>query len=312
METKKLYIASILTFVSGQMAQATQWEEMDTIGDHRKSPYTYVDNNRGASDITDQLFVGTSTNANDPAGTVNDVYSIDTSNDTPTSILSANGVWGATADPKNSRILFTQSSGLTPPPGLLGGGDHLYELPYAGGAPVLLGRITFAGEALRIDGLAMRNDILYGYNAGGGATNGLFTIDLNTFAATQISTTPDSISGLDADPETCIIYGVNDTTGQVVTLDTSGNITNLAAYPGGVTDIDGIAVGGGFAYLVTDEAGDLNVLNLSTLQYGTPLTSPFTAADTFSAGALAFPDPALNMDHIFKNGFEFDFCADIQ
>jgi hypothetical protein len=54
-----------------------------------------------------------------------------------------------------------------------------------------------------------------------------------------------------------------------------------------MTDIDGIAVGGGIAYLVTDEAGTIPVYDLVAGSYGTPLTSPFTTADVFSAAAIA-------------------------
>ena len=261
---------------------------------------------RGFIDISDTLFVGTSTNASGSTSTLNDAFSVDVDMNTAQSILSGNGVWGATADPDNERILFTQSSAT-------GFGDNLFALPYTdGGTPVLLGNITLGGVAQRIDGLAMRNGVLYGFEAGNGATNGFYQIDLQTFEATLIAASTESISGIDADPETCIIYGVNDTAGQVVTLDTNGNITNLVAYPVGITDIDGIAVGGGYAYLVTDEAGDIAVLDLSTLTYDTSLTSPFTAADTFSAGALAVPSAANNLDLIYKNGFEFNSCADIQ
>ena len=264
----------------------------------------------GAPDVTGTLVVGTSENNNTPSGTLNDVFSVDVGLDTSNSILSATGVWGATADPANERILFTQSSGQTPP-GF--GGDNLFELPYAGGGPVLVGRIlNDLGEGQRIDGLALRNDVLYGYNAGGAADNGFYVIDLDTLVATQLSTTTDSISGLDADPDTCIIYGTNDTTGQVVTLDTQGNISDLVAYPVGIADIDGIAVGNGFAYLVTDENQPISVLNLSTLTYETDLSSPFTSADTFSAGALALPASVPDPDVIFNDGFEFDLCADIQ
>ncbi len=274
---------------------------------HQNNVNTYF----GAPDISEALFVGTSTNNNTPAGTLNDVFAVDLSN-TAQSILSANGVWGATADPENERILFTQSSGSEPPVGTVGGGDNLLAQPYTGGSPSLLGRITLAGAGLRIDGLALRNGRLYGFNAGNAVDNGFYQIDLNTFEATLIAANADSISGLDADPKTCIIYGTNDTTGQVVRIAPNGSTFDLAAYPVGINDIDGIAVGNGYAYLVTDENQDIAVLNLSTLLYETPLSSPFTAADTFSAGALAVlpPSQAEILDRIFDNGFDFDYCAD--
>jgi hypothetical protein len=265
----------------------------------------------GAADFSEALFVGSSSNNNIAAGTLNDVFAVDTNN-TFQSILSGQGVWGATADTENQRVLFTQSSEIEPPEGAIGGGDNLYELPYAGGTPVLLGRITLAGEGLRLDGLAMRKGILYGFNAGNGAVNGFYRINLTTFEASLIANLADSIGGLDADPETCIIYGTNDTTGQVITMDTSGNVTDLAPYPVGIVDIDGLAVGEGYAYLVTDEDQDISVLNLDTLQYETPLNSPFAASDTFSAGALAIQVPVSQSDALFKSGFEVDYCIDSQ
>jgi hypothetical protein len=129
--------------------------------------------------------------------------------------------------------------------------------------------------------------MLYATNAGGGAAAGFYSIDWGTLVATQISNWPDSVSGIDADPDTGIIYGVNDTIGAIVTVDTGGTNTFLDFYPAGLGDIDGIAVGGGIAYLVTDEAGTIPVYDLAAGSYGTPLTSPFTAADTFSAAAIA-------------------------
>jgi hypothetical protein len=246
------------------------------------------------------LFVGTASNSNTPTGTLNDIFTVDPSSDTAASLLSGYQVWGATADVANERVLFTRASGLTPPAGQIGGGDELFAVPYAGGTPVSLGRITLGGEGFRIDGLAISGGILYGVNAGGGVENGLYTIDWATLVATLVSLHTDSISGIDADPDTGVIYGVDDTTGQIVTITTNGTIANVAAYPAGISDIDGIAVGGGHAYLVTDESGTFPVFNLVGSSYGTPLTSPFTSADTFSGGAFAVGGSSF----IFSDGFE--------
>ena len=214
-------------------------------------------------------------------------FSVDPGTDSSNSILSATQVWGATADPANSRVLFTVASGLTPPTGTIGGGDHLFEVPYAGGVPTLVGRITTAAGGFRVDGLAVSCGNLYGYNAGAGVDNGFYSIDLTTLVASPIALLPDSISGIDADPDTGAIYGTNDTTAQLVRISSAGQVTNVAPYPVGLVDIDGLAVGGGFAYLVTDEAGAIAVYDLGAGAYVTPLTSPFTAADVFSGGAYA-------------------------
>jgi hypothetical protein len=165
----------------------------------------------------------------------------------------------------------------------------LYAVPYAGGSPTALGTIidTSDSQPQRIDGLAMSGGILYGSYAASTAEDGLWQIDVNTLQATLIAPFSDSISGIDADPATGVIYGVNDTTGQLVTIATDGTITNVAPYPDGFDDIDGLAVGNGFAYLVIDEAGSFPVYDLVNEVYVTALTSPFTAADTFAGAAIA-------------------------
>jgi hypothetical protein len=234
------------------------------------------------------LIIGTASNVNDPSGTANMVYTVNPADDTSAAVLAAVQWWGATADVANSRVLFTRASGLTPPSGMIGGGDDLYEIPFAGGDPVLLGRITdAAGDGFRVDGLAVSGGVLYGANAGGGTQNGLYTIDWGTLQVTVAGTYSNSISGIDADPDTGTIYGVNDSTGQLVTLSSTGTITPVTGYPAGLSDIDGIACGGGNCYLVEDEPGNIEVYSIAGGSYGAPLTNPFTSADTFSAAAIA-------------------------
>ncbi len=114
-------------------------------------------------------------------------------------------VWGATADFANERILFTCASGLTPPVGEIGGGDELFAVPFSGGAPTSLGRITSPNGGFRVDGLAISGGVLYGANAGAGVDNGFYSIDTTTLVVTQIARYADSISGIDADPDTGII-----------------------------------------------------------------------------------------------------------
>jgi len=299
MKNFKLYSNSLLLgcFFLSNCVYAHEQDESLQNANWYNSPPVQEAITRGVSPINDQLFAGTSTN---PTGSVNNVFVVDTVNDTSQDIGSLAGVWGATADVVNERILYTTSSVSTTV-----GGDELFEIPYAGGAPVSLGLITdaLAGE-FRVDGLAMSNGTLYAVLAGGLESNGFYSIDLQTLVATEISLYDDSISGIDADPDTCIIYGTNDTTGQLVTISTTGAITNVAAYPSGITDIDGIAVGNGNAYLVTDEAQDISVYDLALNTYGTALTSPFAAADTFSGAAIAVGISLPNPDVIFENGFD--------
>ena len=290
-------LVCLLTLCLGAPAMAYDVEEWAVADETAEAPGS-VTITQGVPPFLGLLFVGTSTNVNDPTSTANDIFTVDPVLNTSTSVLTATQIWGATADPANLRVLFTRASGLTPPAGQLGGGDELMEVPYAGGAPTAIGRITTAAGGFRIDGLAMSGGVLYGVNAGAGAENGLYSIDLTTLVATEIALFLDSISGLDADPNTGVIYGTNDTTGQLVTISTGGVIANLEPYPAGLTDVDGLAVGNGFVYLVTDEAGIFGVYDIAADAYVTPLTSPFTVADTFSGAALAI---ALDL---FCDGFE--------
>ncbi len=234
----------------------------------------------GVPNLNGLLFVGTSQNSSDPTATLNDVFTVDPVANTSNSILMNTGVWGATADPANQRILFTRSSGA-------GFGDELWQVPYGGGTPTSLGSIVDGvGAPRRIDGLAMSGGVLYG-SVADAVSNGLYSIDLGSLVATQLGTFSDSISGIDADPATGTIYGTNDSTLQLVSIALDGTLTNVAAYPAGFVDIDGLAIGNGLAYLITDESQDISVYDLVGGVYTTPLTSPFASADIFSAGAYA-------------------------
>lgn len=229
------------------------------------------------------LIVGTSLN---PTGTNHDVYEIDVVGNTSQSLLASFPVGGATYDAANDRVLFTSSQGST-------NIDQLWEWP-VGGALNNLGTImdATAGGAQRIDGLAISGGILYGSYAGGTAEDGLWTIDMNTLAATLVYAFSDSVSGIDADPNTGTIYGVNDSTGNLVEIDPAGSMTVVNAYPAGQVDIDGLAVGNdGRAYLITDEPGSFYVFDFGVGDYVTPLTNPWTSADTFSGGAFIDSGP---------------------
>ncbi len=263
------------------VSSADDLDELASAGVHANAPGS-TGQIEAFPQLDDVLVVGTSQNSNVPSATLNDVFTVDPATNGSLSVAIGVGVWGATADMANERILFTSSDGVS-------FGNELFEVPFAGGDPASLGVIAaVTGAPLRIDGLAFSGGVLYGTNAGGGASeNGLFSIDMGTLVATNIALWTDSISGIDGDPDTGVIYGVNDTTGQLVTISTTGTIANVIAYPAGLSDIDGIAVGDGKAFLVTDEGGDIPVYDIATGVYETPLTSPFTAADVFSGGAYA-------------------------
>ena len=237
------------------------------------------------------LIVGTSLN---PTGSSHDMYEGDVVGNTFNPLGLNNSVGGATYDAANNRVLFTSSDGST-------NIDQLYEWVVGTGSTTNLGTIMdVAGGPQRIDGLAMSGGVLYGSYGGGTAEDGLWTIDTTTLAATLVYPFSNSISGIDADPTTGTIYGTDDTNGNLVSIDPAGSITIIDAYPAGQADIDGLAVGDdGRAYLVTDEPGSFYVYNLGTNSYETPLTNPWTSADTFSGAAYISgggpPMPAIVM-----------------
>ena len=69
----------------------------------------------------------------------------------------------------------------------------------------------------------------------------------------------------------------------------NGSRSKIADYPNGITDIDGVAVGNGKIFLVTDEPGSVFVYNLGTESYDSPISSPFGSIETFSGGAAYMP-----------------------
>lgn len=239
------------------------------------------------------LFVGTALN---PTGTNHSAFLVDVINNTSTPVFSGQSVWGATYDFANKRYLFTGDGGTT--------GDVLFELPLGSGTPNALGTINdVGGGSQRIDGLAISGDVLYGSYAGATAEDGIWTIDMNTLDATLVLPLSDSISGIDADPKTGRIFGVNDTTTSLVSIDVStGILTPVAPYPIGQTDIDGLAIDyDGRAYLVPDEPGSIYVYDFIGGSYLTPLTNPWTSADTFSGAAYAYEIPTIYVPILLRD-----------
>ncbi len=244
----------------------------------------------GPTLLTEDLVVGT---GGFGGGVVNDTFIVESQSGASVSLLTGVPFWGSAYDPVGNRVLYTSSGGTTD-------GADLSAIDVDTGVSSPVGTITANTFEIRIDGLAMSNGVLYGVNQFADANNasGMYSIDLGTLEATFVAALPDgAVSGIGADPTTGIIYAVDDTAAQVQQIDLDGTITNLAAYPAGYTDVDGLAVGYGVAYLVADEAQDIVPLDLSSLTYGTPITTPFTAADTFSGGAFVH-------DVIFADDFQ--------
>ena len=195
------------------------------------------------------------------------IYSTDNSSNLSSQITSTQAFSGATFDSDLNRILFTST-------GPSADGSNLYAATLLYQWTVeLLGTIHTSEGELRTDGLAMVEGVLYGdhgiTDSSGNA--GLYSIDLTTFLATkQCDFTDLAIIGIDADPVSGKIYGVDDDPLilSLVEIGLDGTITPIAAYPEGETDIDGLAISPDQkAYLVPGETGLIHVYNLLTNEY---------------------------------------------
>ena len=204
-------------------------------------------------------------------------FRIDIVGDIATQAFTGAQVWGAAYDAANDRVLFNN-------------GTELLEWP-VGGAVNSLGTITDPGMAnLSMTGLAFGNDTLYACR--NIANEAIYEIDLDTLVATVFIDYADGdfdCGGLAFNPDDGFLYMTNDDTtplgSGLYRMNMDGTGTLITPYPPGQTDIDGLAIGDGRAYLIIDEPGDLYVWDFALAAYQTPLTSPFATAETFSAGA---------------------------
>jgi hypothetical protein len=193
-----------------------------------------------------------------------------------TPVFSQTKVWGAAYDPDQYRILFTNAYSL-------------WQWPI-GGAPSFLGIITIDGEPGTMSGLAYHDGTLYASRIIG--TENIYAIDLATLEATVAITINTSIierdlGGIDIDPGSGTLYATNDAPARrgLVRIDPDGTITVVAPYPDGEFDLDGLAVGGGNAYLIPDSPRPIHVFNFATMTYTAPIPNPRTdITTTINAG----------------------------
>ena len=233
----------------------------------------------------DQTGTGTLWEINVNTGVATPLYSSTTTSAKP---------WGMASDNVNN-ILYWNNGG------------NLFSAPLA---DLRAGTATPTSLAMTFNGSSV-NFVALAFNASTGklmgtrniATEAVYEIDPTTGVATQIyvhATTWDW-GGLDMDDATGKLYGLSDTApaGSVRGLYEiglpAGPETFITGYPGTETDIDGLAVGGGRAYMVSDgpntTQANFYVIDLATgAQVGTR-PSPFTGSGTFSAAAWAAPVP---------------------
>lgn len=196
-------------------------------------------------------------------------------------------VWGMAYDPSSNTVYANDGSTLRSGP--LGAGSPANEVTINDGA----------GANLSFVGLAWANGNLYGTrNVGDEAVYLIDTDNGVASIALQYENADYDFGGLAYNPADGLFYGTNDDAtpngSGLYSLDVFGGgaITLVSAYPAGETDIDGLAVGNGVAYLVEDEAGDtIHPYDLGGGAYLPSVTSPMETSEIFS-GAAWVPEPA--------------------
>jgi len=202
-------------------------------------------------------------------------------------------VWGLAVDPASNTLHIS------------GGVDYYTYTLGGAGVPTQAG--TFrdpTGSALAMVGLTWGGGYLYGWRNGSLGSEGIWKIDTLGDATLVFDpgTTAWDFGGLGYNPADGLFYGANDGTSApggrgLYSIDAfgSGTVTKLADYPAGETDIDGLAVGNGIAYLVEDEVGDtIHPYDLTAGAYLPDMTAPFESNEIFS-GAGWVPEPASLM-----------------
>lgn len=183
-------------------------------------------------------------------------------------------VWALASDDANRRLY-------------IGSGADLFVWEGAG-QPTLIGQFNFGGSNQSIVGLAFADGKLYATK--NISNEAVYEVDVVTGAMSIVWDYTDSSYALDGfDYGDGAFYGASDTGAALLRIDPfAGTATQIAAYPGGETDIDGLAVGGGIAYLIEDEPGmTIHRYDLASNAYLSSIQSPFGTSEIFSAGAYA-------------------------
>jgi hypothetical protein len=212
-------------------------------------------------------------------------YRIDVVTDDPSGQFSGYAPWGAAYDQPGHRVYF--NSGVT---------AYLWTI---GSGISTLGDITYSASPLAVVGLAFHNGKLYASkNTPNEAIYEVSTLDGTATIWSDYDDATYDFGGIAIDRRNGNLYGTNDTgTTGLYRISTGGVATLITAYPDGQTDIDGLAIGRGRAYLVTDQPGSIYVWNLDTSEWEDELTSPWATSETFAAAT--FIDNLL-----FANDFE--------
>lgn len=232
-----------------------------------------------------QLIVG-----NDQSGTAT-IYHIDVNTGVATPLYSSSTTeakpWGMAYDPSTNTLYWNN-------------GSTLFSSPFSmsGLTPTNLGTMTFNSASVNFVGLGFRNGKLVGTR--NITTEAVYEIDPVSRVATLVYQYPSTFDfgGVDVDATNGKLYGLSDTGGAgLYEIDTNAqNQFFRAPYPGGETDIDGLATHNGIAYYVTDGPNtsqpNFYVYDINSGTLLRTLPSPFTGSGTFSAAAFISEIPA--------------------
>lgn len=232
-----------------------------------------------------------------PTGTSTRLFDIETDLGIP---ATAPGFGGLAGDDANRRFFASVRNGPN---------DDIYAFSYDDLLnPVkLVETFGSAGQDVAVDGLAYdtQNGVLYATRtlASANEAEGLFTIDLTTGVMTNVFDYADAtasfynIGGIDYNADDGLIYLADeDTTGGtfIYSFDPASpasGLSQVVAFPAGVTDIDGVAAGGGKIFLLTDNAnangGTHHIYDLASGLFST-VDSPYPAP----AGSPIAPNPS--------------------
>ncbi|MEQ8844363.1 MAG: GC-type dockerin domain-anchored protein [Phycisphaerales bacterium] len=210
----------------------------------------------------------------------------------------APGFNGLAGDDANRRFFASVRNGPN---------DDIYEISYDDLLnPVkLVETQDAAGNDVSIDGLAYdpATNTLYATRtlASAGQPEGLFTVDLSTGVLTVVLDYQDTdfsltIGGIDFNPDDGLVYLVDDDDGNgrwIYTVDPADptGLTEVVQLPANITDVDGLAVGDGEVFLLTDNAdfndGVHHIYNLADGTFSTA-DSPYPPR----AGSPIVPNPS--------------------
>ncbi|MBC8108634.1 MAG: PEP-CTERM sorting domain-containing protein, partial [Anaerolineae bacterium] len=180
-----------------------------------------------------------------------------------------------------------------------------YSTP--GNTPVFIASLTSATSSpfISMNGIGFNsaNGKLYSSRSlqSGSDPEGFYEIDPATGIATNRIATPAATydwGGIDRDASTGRFFANGDpgvsgtsTPGIFEVNFTTNTFTQIAPYPAGATDMDGLAAGNGKIYMVEDRAvqagGRIHVYNTITGSYEAPLMVPWFFTETFSGGTYS-------------------------